>query len=73
VQGELDAPHILDQISLPARGATPEEILLRPRQLESGCAYGFSMGITYTLRIHLQQHRHPALRAMRMRVLREVL
>jgi hypothetical protein len=39
---------IRNQISLPARGATPEEVLLRLRQLRSGYDYGVSFGLTYS-------------------------
>jgi hypothetical protein len=46
--GELEASRIRDQLFLPARGATPEEILLRQRQLASGYEYRFSVGLTYT-------------------------
>jgi hypothetical protein len=45
---DVSASRVRDQISLPARGATPEEILLRLRQLLSGYEYDFSVGITYT-------------------------
>jgi hypothetical protein len=62
VQGEVDfritrglslsidanASRIRDQISLPRRGATPEEVLLRLRQLQSGYEVGASVGLTYT-------------------------
>ena len=48
VSGEIFASRIRDQISLPARGATPEEILLRLRQLESGYEYRFAVSLTYT-------------------------
>lgn len=43
-----NASRIRDQISLRRRGATPEEILLRLRELQSGYEYGFSMSLTYT-------------------------
>jgi hypothetical protein len=48
VSAELSASRIRDQLSLPARGATPEEILLRLRQLESGYEYSFGFSLTYT-------------------------
>jgi hypothetical protein len=48
VSAELNASRIRDQVSLPARGATPEEILLRLRELSSGYEYSFSFGLTYT-------------------------
>jgi hypothetical protein len=48
VNAEVTASHIRDQVSLPARGATPEEILLRLRELSSGYEFQFAFGITYT-------------------------
>jgi hypothetical protein len=48
VASEVNASRIRDQLSLPGRGATDEEILLRLRQLESGYQYGFSVSLTYT-------------------------
>ncbi|PIU45732.1 MAG: hypothetical protein COS95_02155 [Ignavibacteriales bacterium CG07_land_8_20_14_0_80_59_12] len=39
---------IHDQLSLPKRGATPEEILLQRRQLETGYRYFSFVGVTYT-------------------------
>lgn len=47
---ELDgsASRVRDQISLPRRGATPEEVLLRLRDLQSGYELDFSIGLTYT-------------------------
>ena len=48
VQGEINGSRIRDQLSLPARDATPEEVLLRLRQLQSGYEFSFSVGITYT-------------------------
>ena len=48
VSGEVSASRIEDQLSLPRRGATPEEILLRLRELESGYEYNFSVSLTYT-------------------------
>lgn len=39
---------IHDQIFIPARGATEEEILLRQRQLETNYTYFFSVGLRYT-------------------------
>lgn len=45
---EVNASRIRDQLSLPSRGATPEEILLELRELQSGYEYGFSFGLTYT-------------------------
>jgi hypothetical protein len=48
VASEVNASRIRDQLSLPARGATPEEVLLRLRQLQSGYEYSFSVSLTYT-------------------------
>jgi hypothetical protein len=48
VSAEVRASRIRDQLSLPARGATPEEVLLRLRQLQSGYEYGVSFSLTYT-------------------------
>ena len=39
---------IRDQLSLPAGGATPQEILLQRRQLATGYRYGMSFGLSYT-------------------------
>lgn len=48
VSAELNASRIRDQLSLPVRGATPEEILLRIRQLQSGYEYNVGLSLTYT-------------------------
>jgi len=48
VGAEVNASRIRDQLSIPARGATPEEILLRLRRLQSGYEYGLSVSLTYT-------------------------
>jgi hypothetical protein len=45
---EANASRIRDQISLPRRDATPEEVLLRLRELQSGYEVGFSVGISYS-------------------------
>jgi hypothetical protein len=45
---EGSASRVRDQISLPRRGATPEEILLELRELRSGYEYDFSIGFTYS-------------------------
>jgi hypothetical protein len=37
-----------DQLSLPKRDATEEEVLLRLRQLQSGYEYEVQVGLTYT-------------------------
>ena len=41
------ASRIRDQIALPSRGATPEEVLLRVRELQSGYQVDFSVNLTY--------------------------
>ncbi len=46
LSGNLRLIH--DQISLPLAGATPEEILLQQRQLQTGYRYWGNMGLTYT-------------------------
>lgn len=48
VRLEGNASRIRDQLSLPRRDATPEEILLRLRELQSGYEFGFSAGFTYS-------------------------
>lgn len=48
VSAEARASRIRDQLSLPARGATEEEILLRQRELFSGYDYDFSLSLTYS-------------------------
>lgn len=48
VGAEFNVSRIRDQLSLPARDATDEEILLRIRQLESGYEYGVQLSVTYT-------------------------
>lgn len=45
---EGSASRVRDQISLPRRGATAEEVLLELRQLRSGYEYSLSFGVTYT-------------------------
>ncbi len=45
---EGNASRIRDQIALPRRGATPEEVFLRIRELQSGYEVGFSIGLTYS-------------------------
>ena len=48
LSGNVRASRIRDQIALPRRGATPEEILLELRDLQSGYEYDFSVSLTYT-------------------------
>jgi hypothetical protein len=45
---EGSASRIRDQLSLPRRGATPEEVLLELRELRSGYDVSFSIGLSYT-------------------------
>lgn len=45
---EANASRIRDQVTLPRRGATEEEILLRLRRLRSGYEYSFEVSFTYT-------------------------
>jgi hypothetical protein len=45
---DAEASRIRDQISLPLRGATPEEVLLRLRELQSGYQLEFSFGLSYS-------------------------
>jgi hypothetical protein len=44
---DVSASRIRDQLSLPRRDATPEEVLLRLRQLSSGFETRVDVGITY--------------------------
>lgn len=37
-----------DQLAIPRRGVTPEEVLLRLRRLRSGYEYNLQVGLTYT-------------------------
>jgi hypothetical protein len=48
ISAEANASRIHDQLSLRRRGATPEEILLRLRELQSDYEYGFRLSLTYT-------------------------
>ena len=48
VAATVSASRIRDQIALPARGATDEEILLRIRQLQTGYEYNVGISVTYT-------------------------
>jgi hypothetical protein len=48
VSAEVNASRIRDQLALPARGATPEEILLRIRRIQSGYEYRVGVSVTYT-------------------------
>jgi hypothetical protein len=48
VSAEANASRIHDQLSLPRCGATPEEIFLRLRQLQSGDKYDFRFSLTYS-------------------------
>jgi hypothetical protein len=44
----VNASRIRDQLSIPARGATDEEVLLRLRRLASGYEYDVGVSLTYT-------------------------
>ena len=48
IEVEGSASRIRDQISLPLRGATAEEVLLRLRELQSGYDVSFSFGVSYS-------------------------
>jgi hypothetical protein len=48
VAANVSVSRIRDQIALPARGATDEEILLRIRQLLTGYEYSLGVSVTYT-------------------------
>lgn len=48
ISADASASRVRDQISLRRRGATPEEILLRLRELESGYQYDVALSLTYT-------------------------
>lgn len=43
-----EASRVRDQLSLPRRSASPEEVLLRLRQLQSGYEVDFRVGVTYS-------------------------
>jgi hypothetical protein len=45
---EGSTSRIRDQLFIPRRGVTPEEVLLRLRRLQSGYEYDFQLGLTYT-------------------------
>lgn len=45
---EGQASRIRDQLSLPRRGATPEEVLLRVRELQSGHEVALTVGLSYS-------------------------
>ena len=45
---EGSTSRIRDQISIPRRGVTEEEVLLRLRRLRSGYEYSLQIGLTYT-------------------------
>lgn len=45
---EGSTSRIRDQLSIPRRGVTPEEVLLRLRRLRSRYEYDFQLGLTYT-------------------------
>jgi hypothetical protein len=45
---EGQTSRLRDQLSIPRRGVTPEEVLLRLRRLQSGYEYNVEFGLTYT-------------------------
>jgi hypothetical protein len=45
---EGSASRVRDQLALPRRNASPEEILLRLRELQSGYEVGLEIGLTYS-------------------------
>ena len=45
---EGSASRVRDQLALPRRDASPEEVLLRLRELESGYEVSFDVGLTYS-------------------------
>ena len=59
VADQISASRLRDQLSLPLRGATEEEVLLRLRQLESGNEVPLRSQPDLHLRVDLQQHRQP--------------
>lgn len=48
VEFEIGGSRVRDQISLPRRGATSEEVLLRLRELQSSFEFEFSVGLSYS-------------------------
>ena len=46
---EGSTSRLRDQISIPRRGVTDEEVLLRLRRLRSGYEYDVQIGLTYTV------------------------
>jgi hypothetical protein len=48
VAANVGASRIRNQLALPARGATDEEILLRIRRIQTGYEYGVGISLTYT-------------------------
>jgi hypothetical protein len=45
---EGGATRLRDQINLPRRGATEQEVLLDLRRLQTGYEYSFEVGLQYT-------------------------
>ena len=45
---EATTSRLRDQLSIPRRGVTSEEVLLRLRRLRSGYEYDLEIGLTYT-------------------------
>ena len=48
LNADASVSRIRDQLSIPRRDATPEEVLLRLRELLSGYEVSFSIGVTYS-------------------------
>jgi hypothetical protein len=61
---EGTASRLRDLISLPRRGATAEEVLLRLRRLQSGYEYDLLVGLTFTFGSILQHRRESAIREL---------
>ncbi len=59
---EGSTSRIRDQISIPRRGVTEEEVLLRLRRLRSGYEYNLQIGLTYTFGSIFNTHRQSAVR-----------
>ena len=62
---DASASRIRDQLALPRRDATPEEVLLRLRQLSSGFETRAEIGLTYQFGSRFAGHRQSALRSVR--------
>jgi hypothetical protein len=47
LNADVTYARVRDQLSIPARGATEEEILLRRRQLQTSYEFNLEFGVTY--------------------------